>query len=1356
MESYSVQAVLSVADSGFTSGMRSAEKSLGGIESASGRATKGILEIAAGVGVFKALSIAGNALKNSLGDAVERFDTMNRFPRIMEQLGFSTEKSNESIQKLSDGIQGLPTSLDGITASTQKIAILTGDLDKATDTSLALNDAFLASGSATADAERGLVQYTQMLSKGTVDMQSWRTLQETMGPALYEIAEAFGYAGESAQNDLYAALQSGEITFSQLNDKLVQLDGGVNGFAERAKTASGGIGTSLSNLGLAVTRGMANTIQSVDDAMKRLDGSSIQGRIESVKDAVDGFFKGVASGAGIAVQALDILAPSLAAAGAGFLAFKTAMAVQSSMKGLRSSMEGAKAAIDAFRDAEKLAAAATAAREKAVRAAGVAEKLSTTAKAASEKALKSQAAAEKLAAAATKTKTLAEKAATAELKVREAEEGLAKAAVTLKAKEEAAAAAATKSKAAQEKAAAAVTKAKANVDKKAAALEKAKASAAKIGATSSELSAKAETLDTAATKAKANADKDATGAAIAKANADRGQAMASTMGAEAEAAQAAATEAGNIVQAKSSMLAIAKTAVLGVLSGKLGIVAAAQWAWNAAQTANPIGATIAATAAVVAVIAGAVKALSRLDTQGKEALETQKSAVASAKDLADALDSTSKAYEDNASDIKVAAKANQDLADKISTLSAKENKSAEDKAELRTYVDSLNAAMDGLNLRYDEETDALNMSADALRSKAEAYDAEAKSQAAQERYIEVQKERIKVDDELASLQAERNSFEREWQQLNNDGPLATSKYNESIAEMNAQEEKLNAKKKELTQSEETLKGVVSDSQAVQAAAVSQSVQSQTLTLDQLNETQQSVIGSMNDTWKSYADQATNMFSTLSDKSDLSVADMTANLLENQRVIGDWANNIETLAQRGVDEGLLEQLRQAGPESAGYVNAMVQASDEELQGLSDAFANGGETATTAFKTSLQLTDVPDGVMNLVTQTEQSLKAQVSAADFAGIGKSVGQGLGSGITESSDQASTASANMATIVEKATRDTLQTHSPSAVFQAIGTDTVQGFVLGVQGGQGGIVAVMQQVMGAAGRAATEALNNAMSGMANVSTASFARIPAAAAASMGMTAAVIASGMSASGKAVQSGMNGVQESVNGAMRSVGGTVSAGMQSMRGTVGSGMAQVAKAVDSGMNSARAAVAKGAASMSDALSGLRQSFYRSGYYASLGLAEGINAGSGAAISAADRLANTIAETMRSALQVSSPSKVTTRIGEYAGIGPAIGIARMIPEVEKASGELAEAMLPGKIADYAAHIGSAGRRQGYAVGFSETNRISVSQEYIIEGMKEAIADLKIQVQAVISAKDTGNCTAKYVDRSLGMQSIKKARYV
>ena len=51
--------------------------------------------------------------------------------------------STKSIKKLSDGIEGLPTKLDDVVSQTQQLTSITGDLNKSTDTVLALNNAIV-------------------------------------------------------------------------------------------------------------------------------------------------------------------------------------------------------------------------------------------------------------------------------------------------------------------------------------------------------------------------------------------------------------------------------------------------------------------------------------------------------------------------------------------------------------------------------------------------------------------------------------------------------------------------------------------------------------------------------------------------------------------------------------------------------------------------------------------------------------------------------------------------------------------------------------------------------------------------------------------------------------------------------------------------------------------------------------------------------------------------------------------------------------------------------------------------------------------------------------------------------------
>ncbi|UPS09926.1 phage tail protein [Lactococcus lactis] len=268
MESYSVEAVLSAVDKNFTSTMNKADSSMGTLNKKSQNTNTSILDIAKGVGVFKLVDSAVGLVRNSLDGAIDRFDTLNKYPKVMAQMGYSTDDVAKSTEVLKKGVDGLPTSLQELTKSSQSFAILEKSATGGAKTATALNDAFLASGASAADASRGVQQYSQMLSSGKVDLMSWRTLQETMPYALTQVAKSFGLTGKSAERDLYAKLQSGDITMEQLNKRFVELDGGANGFAKTARTATGGIGTSFTNMKNAVVNGITGVLQTIDTALQ--------------------------------------------------------------------------------------------------------------------------------------------------------------------------------------------------------------------------------------------------------------------------------------------------------------------------------------------------------------------------------------------------------------------------------------------------------------------------------------------------------------------------------------------------------------------------------------------------------------------------------------------------------------------------------------------------------------------------------------------------------------------------------------------------------------------------------------------------------------------------------------------------------------------------------------------------------------------------------------------------------------------------------------------------------------------------------------------------------------------------------
>lgn len=280
-ESFSVEAVLSATDKNMTSTMK---KALGACESFGDR----VKSIVAGVGVTKVIGATMNVLSSSFDGAINRFDTMQSYPKVMKSLGFEVEQSQKSVAKLNQSVQGLPTSLADVVTTSKSLAAVTGNIDKATDTTIALNHAFLASGSSSEDASRGLQQYSQMLAKGTVDMQSWRTLQETMAPALTKVAKKLGITSGNA-NELYAALQNGTITFDQFNDAMIECDTETGGFAETALEASKGVKTSMTNIKSAVQNLEQGFMSAMNNMLKSKAIGGLVDNLEKIKSKIYDF-----------------------------------------------------------------------------------------------------------------------------------------------------------------------------------------------------------------------------------------------------------------------------------------------------------------------------------------------------------------------------------------------------------------------------------------------------------------------------------------------------------------------------------------------------------------------------------------------------------------------------------------------------------------------------------------------------------------------------------------------------------------------------------------------------------------------------------------------------------------------------------------------------------------------------------------------------------------------------------------------------------------------------------------------------------------------------------------------------------
>ncbi|WP_405103051.1 tape measure protein [Oceanobacillus sp. FSL H7-0719] len=831
-------------------GVKETEEGLKGANQESQKASGNIKKFAAALGLVAIGAAAFTLLRNSMDDAIARFDTLNTFPKVMEQVGFSAEESERAISRLSDGIDGLPTKLDDVTSTAQRLAVMTGDLDGAVDTTLALNNAFLASGASTADASRGLEQYVQMLAKGEVDLQSWRTLQETMGVALNDVAESFGFAGEAAQSQLYDALKEGHITFKDFNARLIELSNETGGFADRAKTASSGIATSIGNLRNAAAKGIANIIQSFDNLSKEVTGKDIAQNIDGMKNIINASFKIIG----------DVI-------------------------------EGTVPIVKVFAAVVKLMIPVVKALTPAI-----------------------------------------------------------------------------------------------------------------IGATTA--------------------------------------------------------YAGFLIVSKVTAIIKASTIAMGLLTGSMKAAEVATIALAAAKKllGGPIGWVTAGIGALAGAAVGLVKWFNKSSAEAEKLEKEAENLSSSADELTESIDGTSKAYEDNIKEITASASHSENLAKKIEDLSAKENKSAEDKALLKSHIEALNGSIVGLSISYDEEADSMSMSNEQIQARVDLMKEEEKGIAAQERLAEIAQEQIDTQLQLNEVIELRD----QWNQKLDEGTVKSGEHKDAIAELDEQENLLKGTLIELGEQYGITEGQVIEAANNAALAVEEGNLRQVTSYADLDERHQEVFDNMKSSYDELVVNATNAFAKMNEESKVSADEMIANLKHNQQMTEEWGTNIAELyeyASKNGHEGFLHWLEQLGPDSAAEIAVINGMSDTKLKEFAELMDDGASVAGDSFKTSLgeEFNDAVDVMINFVDDGSQTLREQIKNSGFDEIGSMVPEGLVEGIKSGTGDAEKASKDMADKTTKATKEAFDTHSPSRVYKKIGGDLTDGLSLGVRTGTAVVMRAVQ-----------------------------------------------------------------------------------------------------------------------------------------------------------------------------------------------------------------------------------------------------------------------------------------------------------
>lgn len=525
-------------------------------------------------------------------------------------------------------------------------------------------------------------------------------------------------------------------------------------------------------------------------------------------------------------------------------------------------------------------------------------------------------------------------------------------------------------------------------------------------------------------------------------------------------------------QALSTALA-AKSIIVGALTGKITLVTAAQALWNKVIAAHPIGAIITAVTALVGIIGALNSIFGKSSEEIHKYTKRTEELTEATDDVVASVDSSSEAYKDNVANVKDSAEASKKLVQRLKELESQTNKDAAAKQEMASIVSQLNDTMPELGLAYDEVTDSLNMSTDAIYDNIEAVKEQTLLESSIERQKELWIEQEEIQRQITQNQEEQNALMEElfsgnitnlmdWMEalgaVNSSMDELTEKQIQNADDLEYVDEAITTHSETVASLNDTLTatGDAQDRIIVGNYDITEAIAGTGIAAEEAQEK-----------YNTYAENAQNAFEQIDTSSKLTFEELKANLISNQETVSQWAANLGILAERELDPGFLQVLRDLGPEAAGTVQELVNATDDELKELSAIYKNGGDVAAQALLTELGAPEVVNSGEETIEQISSGMeesadKAEAAAttvitgvkntlteqinSQFPSVGYAVCQGLAQGIYNGQSLAINAAISVARSTISAAKRELDSHSPSKVFEEIGESEPQGLAKGVE----------------------------------------------------------------------------------------------------------------------------------------------------------------------------------------------------------------------------------------------------------------------------------------------------------------------
>lgn len=248
----------------------------------------------------------------------------------------------------------------------------------------------------------------------------------------------------------------------------------------------------------------------------------------------------------------------------------------------------------------------------------------------------------------------------------------------------------------------------------------------------------------------------------------------------------------------------------------------------------------------------------------------------------------------------------------------------------------------------------------------------------------------------------------------------------------------------------------------------------------LNEAYQQAVDSRAQSIYSFA----GLFDEIELKSEVTGQKLVENLRGQIDVMTKWSEALRQLAARGVDDGLLAELRDMGPKAAAEIMALNSLTDSELSQYEELWRTKNQMARTQatkelegmrldtlaqIKTlkdqaAVELDGLQKQFIAKITSIRTGTKNEFNAmtASMPEIGKQIVNGLMAGIDQMTGPLKNKVAQLSKSVSDTIKSTLKIKSPSRVTMGLGEFVTEGLAVGITNAKRSAVQSAKDLSGA------------------------------------------------------------------------------------------------------------------------------------------------------------------------------------------------------------------------------------------------------------------------------------------------------